>query len=622
MRLHLSRVFILLVLAYAAIPFSYATENPTVTARLEKKYKRVKFIEDNGLEYYETIDDSNWNWKYGIVDNNGNEVIPCQYDFIAPKGLMDENYDMYFYERYFWLLQTQDKKHGLADSKGKIIVPCIYEDYPFAIGYQGSKGFDYSKGIFIMVTDDYGVVLMSETGKVIIPSSRRYSDISLWTNEADGTCIMAVKKDGKVGLLDANGKELVPPSYKSGFIISGFYDMPTRYINFSSDQGDGLYDYKKKKIAVSPKYYHAQGWYNIVETREKQNGQLKLYYEGKLLTTAKSTFCLKKEDGNGNYYLKYETSDHHAGLINLETGNMLPQFDSIMEIKEGNVFVEEKGVMHIYSLEALEKGSMESLAHISKDEATKGGVSDVDVNIPRTKKEAESTFAVIIANESYETFVVPYAANDGAVFKKYCQDALGIPGTNIIYYEDATINNIYAAVNRIKNLAEVYDDGCNVIFYYSGQGISDENTKAMYLLPSDGTLKAISSTCYSVEKLYREIGTLPNVNEALFILDASFNGMKRVNQPMENSRGVAIKSKANAVVGKTIAIEAAGAGETAFGNPQQNHGLLTYFLLKAIQQTNGKTPIVDLIPDVAKKVKETALRDMNAPQTVQLKKAY
>lgn len=597
-----------------------AEENPTITARLEKKYDYVKFVDKDGLEYYEISDHSGWPWKDGIADITGKEIIPCKYDYVAPMGLRDDDYEEYFTDKYFWQVETHDNKHGVMDSNGKIIAACIYDDYPILVGYHSSIGPDYSYGVYFEIGKN-AVNLIYENGKVIIPASKGYSDVTLWINHTDGTRIIQVKKDNKYGMLDSNGKELVSPKYKSGFVIADFYDQPTRYIDFSSEQGYGLYDYKNKCIAVSPKYYRARGWNNIFETQEKQNGPIKIFHEGKLLVTAKSIFAYKKEQGNGNIYLKYETYDHHAGLINQVTGNMLPRFDSIMELKEGNVYVMDKGRMHIYSLAALEKGNLESLASISKDEAARGVVSDADTNIPQTKKEEESTFAVIIANEMYETFVVPSANNDGAIFKKYCEQALGIPSSNIIYYEDATINNIHAAVNRINDLAEVYDDGCKVIFYYSGQGVTDENSKVMYLLPSDGTLKAVSSTCYSVDKLYRELGSLPNVEEALFIIDAPFNGMTRENQPMEKARGVAMKSRANSVVGKGIAVEAASEGETAYVYAQQNHGLLTYYLLKAIQQTNGQTPIANLIPEVSKKVKEKAIRDLKATQTVQLKKA-
>lgn len=54
----------------------------------------------------------------------------------------------------------------------------------------------------------------------------------------------------------------------------------------------------------------------------------------------------------------------------------------------------------------------------------KNSPSDVDINIPVNADKSEQTFVAIIANEKYtETGIpdVPYASNDGAIFKEYCK---------------------------------------------------------------------------------------------------------------------------------------------------------------------------------------------------------
>ena len=55
-------------------------------------------------------------------------------------------------------------------------------------------------------------------------------------------------------------------------------------------------------------------------------------------------------------------------------------------------------------------------------------VSDIDQNIPQASKKNDYVFAVIIANENYQTeSKVDFAHNDGNTFKTYCQNVLGIP---------------------------------------------------------------------------------------------------------------------------------------------------------------------------------------------------
>ena len=61
--------------------------------------------------------------------------------------------------------------------------------------------------------------------------------------------------------------------------------------------------------------------------------------------------------------------------------------------------------------------------------------SDVDMDVPQTKKSAENTYALIIANEDY-LFVDPvnFASHDGEVFREYCIKTLGIPEKQVRYY--------------------------------------------------------------------------------------------------------------------------------------------------------------------------------------------
>lgn len=55
------------------------------------------------------------------------------------------------------------------------------------------------------------------------------------------------------------------------------------------------------------------------------------------------------------------------------------------------------------------------------------GKSDVDTNIPSSGIVKDKTFAVIIANEKYQSVTeVDYAENDGNMFREYCHKTLGV----------------------------------------------------------------------------------------------------------------------------------------------------------------------------------------------------
>ena len=605
-----------------------AAEKPSVTAHLEQTYSYAKFTENNGLEYYLIAvhpKGQDNGWLIGVADVDGKVIIPCKYYKVRPSGLyVSGGYD--FNKFQCWSIQDTHGKYGVANSSGKIIIPCEHDGQVNIHEYHDALRFekiDYSVYGYALTMGSDTRCLYDEKGNLIIPLSRGYKYIYSQVNTLDGTKLYKVKytkdKDGKVGLCDSDGTELLPVIYNDIHDWNSSDGYPTRYIKITTDKGEGLYDYKRKIIAVSPKYekYSINIYLNLF-TLHLEDGY-RIYYDDDLLLTADKVFGNWKD--NKEKYLRY-TKDGKDGLINQLTGKVLAcRFDSIMYISNGNVTVKEGENVRLYSLADLENNKIESMASITKDNVNNAVLSDVDQNIPQTKLIQENTFAVIIANENYNNLTVPSANNDGKVFKEYCLKSLGVPKENLIYYEDATINNIHAAVNRVRDLAEVFDEGCKVIFYYSGQGISDEQTKEMYLIPSDGTLKAVSSTCYSLSKLYSEIGTLENVQEALFLIDAPFNGMTRDNKPIQQARGVALKSKPNNVTGNAIAFEAAAGGETALVYNKQNHGLFTYFLLKAIQNNTAGKPLTDLYTEVNKNVREIATRELQTPQNVQLKKA-
>ena len=240
--------------------------------------------------------------------------------------------------------------------------------------------------------------------------------------------------------------------------------------------------------------------------------------------------------------------------------------------------------------------------------------SDVDRNIPVAKASDDNTFAFIIANENYADAPVPYSLNDGRMFKEYCQKALGVPEKNINLYEDATFGNIITAVEKIKSVAEAYDGEASVIFYYAGHGFPDEKQNTAYLLPIDGNAIDITTTGYSLAKLYQELGTL-KLKSAVVFLDACFSGAKREDQMLTESRGVAIKVKDEAPQGNLLVFSAAQGDETAHQMEEKHHGLFTYYLLKELQAAGGDVDMGTLTDYVTKQVKRQSVVINNKKQT-------
>lgn len=240
-------------------------------------------------------------------------------------------------------------------------------------------------------------------------------------------------------------------------------------------------------------------------------------------------------------------------------------------------------------------------------------LSDVDKNIPVSKKKSENTFVLIIANEDYQ-FVdkVDYALYDGQTFKEYCIKTLGVPERQVWLYENASYGIINQGVSKMVQAMDFFDEP-NAIIYYCGHGIPDEKTGDAYIIPTDGTGKDMSG-CYSLNKLYTTLAET-KAAKVTYFLDACFTGASKKGSMLVAARGVAIKPKAAPLKGKTIVFSATSADETAMAYQEKQHGLFTYFLLKKLQETEGDVSYEELQEYISKNVKRESFLTNEKPQS-------
>lgn len=243
---------------------------------------------------------------------------------------------------------------------------------------------------------------------------------------------------------------------------------------------------------------------------------------------------------------------------------------------------------------------------------------DVDINIPVNRQDNENTFAVIIANEDYNKVAkVPLANNDGKVFAEYCQKVLGMPKDNVRTYYDVTSLEMEDALDDIKRIAAVYKGNLNVIFYYAGHGVPDEETKDAYLLPVDANGQRTTG-CLSLNNLYKELASL-NAKCVVVFMDACFSGSLRGDGMLASARGVAIKPKSEMAKGNMVIFSAVTDAQTAMPYEEKKHGLFTYFLLKKLQETKGNVTLGELEKYVTDKVSQRAQVVNKKPQTPTVK---
>lgn len=229
-------------------------------------------------------------------------------------------------------------------------------------------------------------------------------------------------------------------------------------------------------------------------------------------------------------------------------------------------------------------------------------------------KENKETFAVIIGNENYlKVAKVAYARNDARTFAEFCRDKLNLPKDNIRLYEDATYGNMISAMADIKRIAKAYKGKINVIFYYAGHGIPDEDTKDAFLMPID--VDGLSTeVCYPLAKLYKELDDL-KANSVTAFMDACFSGSERGNGMVVAARGVALKVKNDAPKGNTVVFTAATDKQTAYPYEEKKHGMFTYYLLEKLRETNGNCTLGELSNYVIEEVNKRAVVANGKEQT-------
>lgn len=245
---------------------------------------------------------------------------------------------------------------------------------------------------------------------------------------------------------------------------------------------------------------------------------------------------------------------------------------------------------------------------------------DVDQDIPVTKSKNRNTYAFIIGNEDYSAgeagvVNVEFAANDAAVFAKYCEQTLGIPQTNIHCYQNVTLGKLRRIVRILKETANANKDRTNsqIIFYYAGHGVPDEATRDAYLLPTDVDGK-YTEDCYSLAQLYKELDGLP-VKKVYVFLDACFSGSQRGEGMLAAARGVALKPKTEVPKGNMIVFSAATGEETAYPYKDKRHGMFTYFLLNQLKRYHGNCTLGELSEYVQQKVRQKSISINQKSQT-------
>ena len=560
--------------------------------------------------------------KRGYVDAQGNEVIPCKYDWAWPfrEGLA---------------LVELNGKWGYIDKQGNTVIPFKYD-----------WAYSFSEGLAaVELNGKWGYI--DKQGNTVIHC--KYNHV--WPF-SEGLALVVLK--GKWGFIDKQGNEVIPCKYDDANPFSeglAWVELNGKkgYINTRGDwfdtEEDGQRCVAQQRSSFSgfAKPYveeRINAWQKKGEFEKTSDWQARVNEStrnrkiAELAREAEQLY-IKQYGWNMTYTLGRYDADNEVYLIICNDKELLvpvpiaeaPAFKQNWEsvVKTPKYFIENDrlavaevaftmpgGKTYRYSNAASLQYTMAEVSYnfdpieISVPETTApaagrqtvnrvtvtAGKSDVDVNIPQGRTTRDRTFAVIIANENYTKLSpVVYALNDGKTFGQYCRQTLGLPETNIRYYGDATYGTMLAAMSDIKKIATAYEGDIDVLFYYAGHGAPDEQQEA-YLMPVDA-YGVGSEACYSLARLYKELGGLGARRVTVF-LDACFSGSTREGTMLASARGVAIKPRSASPTGNMVVFTAAQGDETALPYGSQGHGLFTYYLLKKLQESGGEVTFGEL----------------------------
>lgn len=157
-----------------------------------KEYSKVEAIDNfdskQNIWYEDDVLRVEKDEKYGLINFEGKEVLPCDYDEItALKGVTNN------------LLVKKDGKVGLVNEKGQTIVNTEYKDIKTL-----KEGY---KNEYIIVNDNNQYGIISTTGTVIIEP--KYEDVKYLNNSE----MFAIKDAGVWKLINKDNQILIDGGY-------------------------------------------------------------------------------------------------------------------------------------------------------------------------------------------------------------------------------------------------------------------------------------------------------------------------------------------------------------------------------------------------------------------------
>lgn len=200
---------------YAAMNQDGEEVNPNRYTKIQpfSNYQRINYIVE-------------LNGKKGLLDYDGKQLIPCQYDKIK--------------EHWWWAYQSpipvaMGDKWGCVDSTGAMVIPCEYIK---------ERGYSFSNKSFTMEDNDKRIVFDTK-GRILLSTPKviygEYGDKAFFTRESYIT--KNHRKCSLAGLVTKEGENITPFMYERIYRLSDKY-----FLASLDDKTYGIIDHKGKTI--------------------------------------------------------------------------------------------------------------------------------------------------------------------------------------------------------------------------------------------------------------------------------------------------------------------------------------------------------------------------------------
>jgi len=262
---------------------------------LDKDGKVISFgVYDEIIEDDENLILVIKDYKYGWINRNGEEVIPCSYNVRVTafsEGLVGVR---------------NGPSYGYIDTTGKLVIPYIYD-----------RVSEFYEGKALVVKEGKPKII-DKNGNEIIDLNYDWAE-----NLEDDMAI--VVKDNKAGMIDMSGKEIVPCIYEDMKIIKD---------NFIIVKKDGKYGVLKNGIEVISCIYEnidVYGGYDECITTD----------DGKYIIINNNLFgpyddCVR-DNGDGVFLVSKENK---YGFLNEKGIESFPMFndDGLIDYSNGRLY--------------------------------------------------------------------------------------------------------------------------------------------------------------------------------------------------------------------------------------------------------------------------------------------